>query len=1147
MSPSPGLRPLLAALRHARVPIGITEELRLQRVFALDPDLGHPRDSPERLRSILSAVLIRRMEDRKAFDRVFDAWLRETEATWRAPPTPRGGVTPAPKPDRDRPGKRKKTPSKRRILLAAGALGLAAGLTFLAVHYRPKPTEQTRKPEAPAEHPAVQEPQPTLDILAPDALRNRTFTSLAPRIAVEQAPWSGWPPLLLALLGLGAALAIHLGPGRRPWFPPPAPAPIRKGPPRVLLRPPELDAPELLSRRDQEALVWGIDKLEAEALTPRLDLPATVAATARAGGLPEPRFRPLVMHREVWLWVDEAAADPALGRLADEVQDTLQAHGLHAERATFWGMPERLTAADGRVFAPREVDERRDQAIAAVLTDGRLLCRRWADARQRVRLAALLRLLSRWPRLVFVDFSADPDLTALLARQEVERVRPERLPNFLGGVQGAAPGRRSATGRPNVSAWAACCALCPAPVDQAAALLLRRRLGLAVPPWALGALRAEAPGPPGLLCWPSGRRVQRLNWLLESEDQGSGRLAAGSLLDRALDFWEQRYDKDMEARREQAGDLPWEGTPAERRLSAELALLRLWRDPKKAIETLYALFQGDLEAPIRQHLEGLAPFDLADPAQHARLPWTWSSRSPRERAMLHRMGLGGGARPERLRRPGRYWLGLGAALGLAFGALAGLMGVTANPPELEHPAPPLTARLAKTGATTWQVQATAPQHVVRQAVEAGARVRVDMAQIQTKCVASLGKDAELWRCGSDTRPPRLPPEVTRSLVLLDASPGDGPAERLAATLLASGSADAVVLSALASLPAAAIEERLGTTVPGGQTLVLILGEKAGKGPPAGRNRQDPLPTFAPTAVLAASDPNALAQALRFPGQRSAAEAWPDARVISGDPSKVLLRGLPKEWTDPSTGITFVHVPGGTFQMGSPENEAGRDSDERQHQVTLSPFWIARTETTNAQYGDFGKDRAEPGGKPEETGPAPADEADLPVVYVTWYDADAFCKEHGYRLPTEAQWEYAARGGTETAYFWGDDPDPACAYANVYDQTRKDARSSGFGSALDCEDGFADIAPAGSFQPNPFGLQDMTGNVLEWVADWYGKYPQGPQTDPEGPRTGDYRALRGGAFSSGAVFLRSAFRFWYLPVCRNQYFGFRCVRAARRQP
>jgi hypothetical protein len=217
---------------------------------------------------------------------------------------------------------------------------------------------------------------------------------------------------LLAATGLWLALK------RQRWLPKPEPLPIRKGAPRILLQG-EPVGPVLLNPEQQEALVWGIGHFEAEALTRKLDIPATVRATARAAGIPTLEFHSARYQREVWLWLDEAvaAADANLARLAEEIEGLLSAHGLAVERATFWGVPWFLSTVHGQVFAPKEVEERREVAVVAVLTDGRLLARQYEADDRRVRIDALLRGLSHWLHLWFVDSTAGAaGLKAILAR-----------------------------------------------------------------------------------------------------------------------------------------------------------------------------------------------------------------------------------------------------------------------------------------------------------------------------------------------------------------------------------------------------------------------------------------------------------------------------------------------------------------------------------------------------------------------------------------------------------------------------------------------------------------------------------------------------------------------------------------------------------
>jgi formylglycine-generating enzyme required for sulfatase activity len=176
--------------------------------------------------------------------------------------------------------------------------------------------------------------------------------------------------------------------------------------------------------------------------------------------------------------------------------------------------------------------------------------------------------------------------------------------------------------------------------------------------------------------------------------------------------------------------------------------------------------------------------------------------------------------------------------------------------------------------------------------------------------------------------------------------------------------------------------------------------------------------------------------------------------------------------------------------------------------------------------------------------------DHPVVDVSWIDAVAFCqwlsKKEGkrYHLPTEAQWEYACRAGTQTAYPWGENPDDGAVWANGCDQSAK--QTFNLFPPFNWTDGYLYTSPVGAFRANAWGLHDMIGNALEWCNDWYDQYPgegsadieQAVTVDPTGPAQGEQHVLRGGAFVYGPRQSRSAFRGRNWPDFRNFYIGFR---------
>jgi len=210
-------------------------------------------------------------------------------------------------------------------------------------------------------------------------------------------------------------------------------------------------------------------------------------------------------------------------------------------------------------------------------------------------------------------------------------------------------------------------------------------------------------------------------------------------------------------------------------------------------------------------------------------------------------------------------------------------------------------------------------------------------------------------------------------------------------------------------------------------------------------------------------------------------------------------------------------------MGNAFNE-GSANERPVHTVYLDAFYIDVHEVTNAQYKKFmdATGRSAPAYWNDKNYNAP----DQPVVGVTWFDAETYAKWAGKRLPTEAEWEKAARGGLAgKRYPWGDTV------------TNDDANCTGVGG----KDKWTYSAPVGSFAPNGYGLYDMAGNAYEWCADWVdsGYYAKSPKSNPKGPDSGTYRVLRGGAWYGTYDRLRVADREGGEPALTNEHIGFRC--------
>ena len=229
---------------------------------------------------------------------------------------------------------------------------------------------------------------------------------------------------------------------------------------------------------------------------------------------------------------------------------------------------------------------------------------------------------------------------------------------------------------------------------------------------------------------------------------------------------------------------------------------------------------------------------------------------------------------------------------------------------------------------------------------------------------------------------------------------------------------------------------------------------------------------------------------------------------------------------PGVPLDMVWIEPGVFTMGSPLDELGRNDDEGpQREVRLTQgFYLSQCEITQRQW------TAVTGERPwSHYADELKEEPDRPAVYISWEDGQEFIAALNaaaggqvYRLPTEAEWEYAGRAGTKTPWSFGDVEKELDRHAWWTDNVSLAGRLA--------------AQPVGLKTPNPWGLYDMHGNVWEWVGDWLGAYPEGPQTDPQGPPEGTARVFRGGSFKDAAALSRSAQRCWNAPDLRFSRWG-----------
>jgi formylglycine-generating enzyme required for sulfatase activity len=290
---------------------------------------------------------------------------------------------------------------------------------------------------------------------------------------------------------------------------------------------------------------------------------------------------------------------------------------------------------------------------------------------------------------------------------------------------------------------------------------------------------------------------------------------------------------------------------------------------------------------------------------------------------------------------------------------------------------------------------------------------------------------------------------------------------------------------------------------------------------------------------------------------------------AASPAETTISTLQQRVRTNSVGMKLIWIPPGEFLMGSPRYEEFRGDDETQHRVRITrPFYLGVYEVTVGQFRQFvqqtgyrtdlEKDppsiRQIPDPEvdvleyrvPSWRDPCFARRDDLPEACVSWNDAVAFCRwlsgkeGNEYRLPTEAEWEYACRAGTRTRFCTGNDDTSVFHAGRMCRLIPK-----GCGRYVPQSTGLPRTAPVGSFAPNLFGLYDMHGNVWEWCADWYDAeyYDRSPTDDPPGPASGKSRVLRGGAYDLAAPFVRSANRCHGPPHYGDLGTGFRVAVSA----
>ena len=1131
---------LLKHLCLSGIPVGNIERQRLKNVFESNPQLER-----EAFKQLLHALLAKNAQQRHLINQIFPQYVpndihenqtpEEHTLTTAKPSNKQAAALQANFSENITKEKKRVVNYWQRGILISLILILAfIGFKYFA-QKELKDAQQATRIDAPSGPPKTGK-EATINQEQQAALKLETHVTLWKPEIVHIAPYDIWSktiaPMALLIASLLSLAWLWQKAKDKTQRAQAAPITIKARGERWIPPLKQQSEYHLLSRKERSEISWGAYQRLSDFTLPQLDVPKTVAASAK-NGIPSIHFQRIHHEREIWLWQDRSSKNPNLKRLAKETQKTLQRINLPLRLGYFQAIPDTVTDQYGKILWSLRHENPEHSPIVIILSDYESLLRTPEE-----QLTKTQKKLSRWKSLCFVDCSQQThSLCRYLNHASVDCITPTQLANWL-SHQGQRQQRQTLPSckLDDLHRWNIACSLAERPISEAEIRKLHDELTLQCG-------------------WQFDDLIRRARPIGQAYDFSENCIALRqefadiqhhktdpAFIHNTLHFWRKRYqDIDQTHLDDKDAKQPWEDSLRQHKLHLDWALLELWQ-PKEITETVKTLFNlHQYQSPEKRHLRPdverklsrYQPQDWLHNVNTISLPFQWQDLNAKTQQRLKTMGLGG--------NPEIIPLTWNSSTSLLMGFLAGLALISLS--LIAYAFMPLLMPQANTVKTL--ANSAEPTHYVKKqngntfiighaktGSYQGAQVPDNNATVHVRWEAARGEAAqaivdkkygtELWRLGTQKVSSMLgithehskqiqqwAKNIDSKIAVIEDNPTDLDARKLAAFLLDTGSADQVILGKHWKRIQRRIAQQLGNHLSSQWLYINTHEHEAVEGTHTAwfdLNSKELLTKL--------QNKNQLYQPEELSG-----ETLKGTPKLIGNDKAAYLPTL-----EFAHDLTLQLIPKGSFQMGSNKY----DMEKPVHTVTFAQaFYMSQTEITFAQYSEY----AQQSGKT-----IPDDENwgrdNRPVINVSWNDTQGYSewlsKELGQscRLPTEAEWEYAARAGSTTHYAWGDE-------VGKNNANCRDCGSEWYGKQT---------APVGSFRPNAFGLYDMHGNVWEWVQDrWHDNYQEAPiDGSAWGAGENQNRVLRGGSRDDFADILRSAYRFGNFPDSRDDNIGFRVV-------